>query len=163
MLTIRQATQEDAKLIRELSWKVWPQTYSSLLSAEQIDYMMELMYSEKALLQQMQKDHQFLIASDNNAPVAFASYSEVDVSIYKLHKIYVLTSEQGKGFGKHIIDHIIKEIKRKNALALRLNVNRQNIAKQFYEKLGFQVIAEEDIDIGNGYFMNDYVMEKKLK
>jgi len=42
-------------------------------------------------------------------------------------------------------------------------VNRQNNAKNFYEKLGFVVIKEEDIDIGNGYFMNDYVMEMMLR
>ena len=163
MLLIRNASQKDAKLIRELSWKVWPQTYSSLLSAEQIDYMMDLMYSETALLQQMQKGHQFLIGSINNEPVAFASYGEIENSIYKLHKIYVLTSQQGQGFGKCIIEHIMKDIGHKNANALRLNVNRHNKAKDFYQKLGFEVVGEEDIDIGNGYFMNDYVMEKKLK
>ncbi|MGZ8545109.1 MAG: GNAT family N-acetyltransferase, partial [Flavisolibacter sp.] len=50
----------------------------------------------------------------------------------------------------------------KGATVLRLNVNRNNSARSFYEKLGFEMIGEEDIDIGNGYFMNDYVMEKKI-
>ncbi len=46
--------------------------------------------------------------------------------------------------------------------ALQLNVNRSNKARFFYEKLGFNVVREEDIDIGNNYFMNDFVMEKKV-
>jgi ribosomal protein S18 acetylase RimI-like enzyme len=52
---------------------------------------------------------------------------------------------------------------KKNAKALQLQVNRFNKAKEFYEKLGFTVIKTADFDIGNGYFMNDYVMEKKLR
>jgi ribosomal protein S18 acetylase RimI-like enzyme len=57
---------------------------------------------------------------------------------------------------------LITAIKQKGATSLLLNVNRNNPTKGFYEKLGFTVIKEEDIDIGNGYFMNDYVMEKKV-
>ena len=95
-------------------------------------------------------------------PIGFASYSEIEPSVYKLHKIYVLTIHQGRGTGRFIMEHIIADILPKGATALQLNVNRNNNAKRFYEKLGFQVIAEEDIDIGDGYFMNDYIMEKKI-
>jgi ribosomal protein S18 acetylase RimI-like enzyme len=45
---------------------------------------------------------------------------------------------------------------------LLLNVNRENPALGFYKKKGFEVIKTEDIDIGNGYFMNDYVMRLKV-
>lgn len=60
-----------------------------------------------------------------------------------------------------IIDHVINDISSKDAASLGLNVNRYNKAKGFYERLGFNVIGEENIPIGNGYFMNDYVMEKR--
>jgi ribosomal protein S18 acetylase RimI-like enzyme len=53
-------------------------------------------------------------------------------------------------------------MKTQGATTLQLNVNRNNPAKIFYEKLGFAVLNEEDIDIGNGYFMNDYVMQKMI-
>ena len=82
--------------------------------------------------------------------------------LYKLHKIYALPDQQGKGIGKFIINYISGEIKPIGATALQLNVNRYNKAKGFYEKLGFKVIGEEDIDIGNGYLMNDYIMELGL-
>ena len=64
--------------------------------------------------------------------------------------------------GKFVLNHIQNDILTKGAKTLQLNVNRNNIAKTFYEKLGFKVIRTEDIDIGNGYFMNDYIMEKQL-
>ena len=61
-----------------------------------------------------------------------------------------------------MIEHIISDIIKQGATALQLQVNRNNNAKSFYEKLGFAVIEEADFDIGNGYIMNDFVMEKKL-
>ena len=105
---------------------------------------------------------QFIIVYEDGNPVGFASYSEEGAQRWKLNKIYVLQNQQGKGTGKYVINYIIEEIKKKNANSLFLQVNRYNNAKAFYEKLGFMEIDFINLDIGNGYFMNDYVMEKKL-
>jgi diamine N-acetyltransferase len=163
MLSIRNAGINDIPLIRELCFKVWPQTYSSLLSKEQLEYMLELMYSEKSLAKQMTEDgFPFIIVNDGDEPVGFASFGEIEKNIYKLQKLYVLPNQQGKGTGKFVIDYIIDKIKSAGATALRLQVFRKNKAKAFYEKLGFTVILEFKFDIGHGYVMDDYLMEKKL-
>lgn len=162
MLSIRIASPEDIPLIRELTFKVWPQTYAAIISPQQIDYMLEMMYSETSLQKQMQEGIRFILVYDEAVPAGFAAYQQIQPGIYKLHKIYILTSQQGKGTGKFVLDHIVHEIKQKGATALQLQVNRHNKAKSFYEKMGFTVIQEADFDIGNGYFMNDYVMEKKI-
>lgn len=161
-LSLRRAFEKDIPLIRDLSMKIWPQTYATILAAPQIDYMLQMMYSEDALQQQMKQHHEFIIINDGIAPVGFASFSLLEPGVYKLHKIYVMPQNQGKGTGKFVIGEIIKAMVRKGGTALQLNVNRNNKAKDFYEKMGFTVIKEEDIDIGNGYLMNDYVMEKKI-
>lgn len=162
MFKVRNAGTADIPLIRELTFKVWPQTYASILSKEQIDYMLEIMYSEESLQLQMDEGAAFVIVYDDAEPVGFASFQETEPQLWKLHKIYILTSQQGKGTGKFTLDYIINHIKEKNANTLQLQVNRYNKAKDFYEKLGFFVIKIADFDIGNGYFMNDYIMEKKL-
>jgi len=165
MITFRQGNIKDIPLIRELTFKIWPETYGAILSQEQIDYMLEMMYSPSSLEKQMlEQDHRFVIADENNQPVGFASYSrkDIDNNTYKLHKIYVLPGIQGKGVGKKLIDHIIQSMLPSGAKTIELNVNRHNTAKKFYEKQGFKITRTEDIAIGNGYFMNDYVMEKNL-
>jgi ribosomal protein S18 acetylase RimI-like enzyme len=124
--------------------------------------MLELMYSESSLEKQMDEGCRFEIVYEDETPVGFASVQEIEPTVFKLHKIYILPSQQGKGTGRFMIDHILHEIKQKGASALQLQVNRYNKAKSFYEKLGFTVIDEKDFDIGNGYFMNDYVMQKLL-
>jgi RsiW-degrading membrane proteinase PrsW (M82 family)/ribosomal protein S18 acetylase RimI-like enzyme len=161
-LSLRMAFEKDIPIIRDLSLKVWPQTYATILSPEQINYMLEMMYSEQSLAKQMKAKHEFILVIDGNVPVGFASISLLEQGIYKLHKIYILPSLQGKGAGRFVISELVKAIARKGGKALRLNVNRNNSAKDFYTKLGFIITGEEDIDIGSGYFMNDYVMEKKI-
>jgi GNAT superfamily N-acetyltransferase len=161
LFTIRKATDDDIPLIRDLCFKVWPQTYASILSQEQIDYMLDKMYGAVSLQNQMDAGSQFIIVYEEDEPVGFAAYFEKAPSVFKLDKIYVLLSHQGKGTGRFMIDHIVDMIKQRGATALQLQVNRCNKAKNFYEKLGFVVIDEKDFDIGHGYFMNDYVMEKQ--
>lgn len=161
-LLLRRASAADIPLIRKLSYDIWPQTYADILSKEQMDYMLNMMYSEQALQKDMAGKIEYIIINDENEPVGFAAFGRTEPGIYKLHKIYFLPSTQGKGFGKFTIEEIIKRLKNSGASALQLNVNRNNKATGFYEKLGFVIIREEDNDIGNGYFMNDYVMERRL-
>ena len=162
-MTIRKASSADASLIRDMAYEIWPETYSQILSKDQLEYMLGLFYNEQKLKTEIEQGVEFILIYEDVQPAGFASFSKTEPEVYKLHKIYVLPSQQGKGTGRFIIDEVIKAIKQVGAMALQLNVNRNNNAKLFYEKLGFVVIREEDIDIGNGYFMNDYVMEKKLK
>ena len=163
MLSVQKATSVDIPLIRELTFEIWPKTYSAVISKDQIDYMLEQMYNPATLQKQMEEDGcTFIIVYDDKEPVAFASYNETEPQLWKLNKIYILSSQQGKGTGKFIINYIVDEIKAKQAKALQLQVNRQNKAKYFYERLGFKIIKTADFDIGNGYFMNDYVMELAL-
>ncbi len=160
MPVVKKASVADIPLIRELTFAIWPQTYAALLTQEQINYMLQMMYSEASLQQQMETEGIcFIIIYEDSTPVAFAAYNEVKPQLWKLHKIYVLASQQGKGTGKFIINYIIDEIKPQNAKALQLQVKRDNPAQHFYKKLGFEIIETADFDIGNGYFMKDYIME----
>jgi diamine N-acetyltransferase len=162
MYNIRNASVEDIPLIRELTNKVWPQTYAVILSAAQIEYMLEMMYSGQSLQKQIGGGAEFIIVYEDGVAVGFASYQEIKPAVYKLHKLYVLPSQQGKGTGRYVIGHILQTIKEKGAATLQLQVNKHNKAKDFYEKNGFTVLEEIKLDIGGGYIMDDYVMEKKV-
>ena len=162
MFNIRPASIEEIPLLRSLVFRVWPQTYKSILSDAQIDYMLELMYSEESLRTQISEGSRFIFIEEDKEPVGYASYQRINKNVFKLHKLYVLPSQQGKGSGRAMVDYIISKIKEEGGSQLQLQVNRGNKARQFYEKLGFEIIEERDFDIGNGFVMDDYVMEKKI-
>lgn len=163
MLSILKAGINDIPLIRRLTHIIWPQTYSNIISQQQMDYMLDMMYSPASLQKQIEEEGcTFILVYDDKEAVAFASYNETKPGTWKLNKIYILPSQQGKGTGRFIINFIVTEIKEKGGRYLQLQVNRYNKAALFYEKLGFKIIETADFDIGNGYFMNDYVMELLL-
>jgi len=164
-MTIKPAKLSDIIVINELAHRIWPVAYRDILSPDQMEYMLRLIYSPPSLKKQIQDlHHKFIIVYENKIPVGFASYSlKINSNtVYRLHKIYILQSVQGKGVGKYVLNKIIVDIKSAGAKFLELNVNRNNTALNFYTKNGFKIIAEEDIDIDNGYYMNDYVMRRKL-
>jgi GNAT superfamily N-acetyltransferase len=163
-MTIRNANTSDISIIQDLAEKTWWPTYSPILTNEQIRYMLDLIYSTEALTRVMEDgSQQFILLSDERGEQAFAAYGprKEEKSVSKLHKIYVLPDNQGKGYGKVLINEIIQRILKENNHALDLNVNRYNPAISFYQKLGFQVIREENIAIGP-YWMNDFVMRKEI-
>lgn len=159
MLTIRHAILDDIPLIRELCFQVWPQTYAPMLSQAQIGYMLDMMYSVDSLTRQFGEGADYLLCHDEGVPVGFASVVDHGDGSFKLEKLYVVPGQHGKGAGRFIIDYITGSIAAKGARTLQLQVNKRNPAKRFYEKLGFTVAKEAVFDIGNGFVMDDYVME----
>ncbi len=164
MIYLRKAKEEDLPIIRNLAEQTWPTAYGDIISQEQIVFMLDKMYNQGELLGQLRGGHTFLIASELKEDVGFAGFSVVDSEshVYKLHKLYVLPKMHGKGVGKILMNEVVDQIKAQGAKFLRLNVNRDNKAKDFYEKAGFKIKETVNLDIGNGFYMNDYVMEKEI-
>ena len=165
MIEIKKNTDERFTEIRAIAKEVWPIAYGAILSKEQLDYMLEMMYSVLSLQQQAnEKGNRFILAMENEIPVGFSAY-EFNYNKKpktKIHKIYILPNHQGIGIGKQLMDFITIEAKERHQKALILNVNKKNIAIRFYERIGFTITGEEVIDIGSGYVMDDYVMEKSI-
>jgi len=166
MITINEATIADVKIIQEIVHTTWPISYGEILSKTQLDYMIDLFYSNKSLLEQIQKKEQlFYIAYQESSVVGFMAieHNYKNEAITRIHKIYILPETQGKGIGKLMIDFIENKAKEKNSKALSLNVNRFNKAMHFYQKSGFAIMGEENTEIGFGFLMEDYTMQKKIQ
>lgn len=164
MITLRKAKEEDIEVIRDIAAATWPSAYLDIIGQAQIDYMLDKMYSKGELLKQLMEGHIFLIAEEGENQFGFAGYSIIghEERIYKLHKLYVLPSAHGKGVGKILINEVFNQVKNAGGSALQLNVNKHNKAKDFYLKGGFTIKESVKLDIGEGYFMDDYVMEYKF-
>ncbi len=161
-MEIRKASQEDYKIIYSIAAITWDHAYKSILSEAQLDYMMEMMYSPKSFTEQLSiKGHHFIIASLAGKEMGFASYElNYRHGITKLHKLYVLPEAQGSGMGYALITAVENAARANGNDKVTLNVNRFNKAIYFYQKNGYINTGEEDVQIGSGYVMEDYIMLK---
>ena len=175
-IQITPAGLNDRDFIRSVSERTWPSTYGHIISQEQIDFMLDWMYSDASLEKQMNTGCEFFIASIKKEDgqwdaVGFCSVSldneeeennsteKVEGSkAYKLNKLYVLPSAHGTGAGKALLNKSIEVAKAAGSSSLFLQVNKLNTAYTFYLKYGFIKEAEFKFDIGNGFYMDDYVM-----
>lgn len=166
MITLREATLEDIDLIREIAGKTWFVTYRDMLSPQQMDYMFDMMYSIKSIKRQMTElNHFFFIAILKGDPLGYVSVEQQGDALFHLHKLYIMPEGQGKGIGKILIKKAFdfaKENSKGKECALELNMNRDNKALFFYEKMGMRIIDKGDFHIGNGYYMNDYILRIDL-
>jgi ribosomal protein S18 acetylase RimI-like enzyme len=165
MITIVSATANDYPTIRDIAHQTWPIAYGEILPKVQLDYMLGAFYNDEALNDSVvNKGHRFVLAKEGELIFGFASYEHNynQKPQTKIHKIYILPETQGKGIGKIVIDFIENLAKENHSTTLTLNVNRSNKALHFYQKLGFEIVGEIDIELDHGYLMEDYVMEKPI-
>lgn len=150
--------------IRSIAHSTWPVAYARILSPEQLAYMLERMYSETALQQQMEHGHVFFILEQGGSPIGFASFEHAAApnNGARLHKLYVLPIAQGRGAGNFLLEAVHSAVKENGGKTVDLNVNRSNPAIGFYERCGYAVLREEVLDIGHGFVMDDFVMRKTL-
>ena len=157
------ADEKDIRSIQNLALVTFPATYSSIISAEQIDFMMDMMYSETVLRRELEDGVTFLMLLADETPAGFVSFGKQDnEGLFHLHKIYLLPDFQGLGYGREMFLKAEQEMRAQGAKAFELNVNRHNKALDFYKKMGMSIDRSGDFDIGGGFYMNDYIMRKEL-
>ena len=128
MFTARKASVEDCGLIREMACVAFPDTYKTILSPEQLDYMMEWMYSPENLRRQMAEGHVYYIAYKDGTPCGYLSVQPEADDLYILQKIYILPRFQGVHAGSFLFRKAIEHIKQLHPAPCRmeLHVNRMH-------------------------------------
>ena len=175
---IRTAGPADVPDIAELAGRIWRQYYPGIISRPQIEYMLELFYDPVRLIAEIQEQKiEYRILFENGEPIGFSSFGQEDIptqgsgnnsaedsTAIKLHKLYLLPACHGRGFGSLLLRDFESDCRLRSIGRIRLNVNKNNVkAIRSYERNGYQTADAVMIDIGGGYFMDDYIMEKRLE
>ncbi len=163
MLELVKVEGENLETIAKLAHRIWNIHYPPIVGQAQVDYMLERFYNLDALLKQQAEGHLFYLIEIDTTPIGFISISQKDEVNYFIHKFYIDNTIQGKGYGEQTFEKIkgLLDINKGDTRIL-LTVNRQNYkAINFYFKMGFKIKEVANFDIGNGYQMNDFIMEWK--
>ncbi|MEY8761782.1 GNAT family N-acetyltransferase [Chryseobacterium tongliaoense] len=157
------ATEKDIPMIQELARRSWEKAYAEILSGEQMEYMLSTMYSAEEISDHLQNPnyHYYLIVDEVTGSFdGFIGYEHAyENQTTKLHRIYLVPESKGKGLGKKALVFLAEKVAENGDGRIILNVNKYNDARKFYESQGYKVYDEGVFDIGNNFFMDDYLME----
>lgn len=159
----RAETQRDYLKASELAHEIWRQHYAGILSSAQIEYMLEKFQSAKQIAADCASGYAYFILERIGVPVGYMGVKPNDpAGKLFLSKLYILDEYRGKGYAKEALAQLEKRAKRLRQSAIWLTVNKNNPSYDIYLKLGFKKIREQTADIGSGFVMDDYIMEKEL-
>ncbi len=161
-LLIRPARDEEIEALSALAGRIWRAAYPGIISPAQIEYMLAWMYDPAQLRRDGAAGVTYELLLEDGAPVGFCGYQEVHGEL-KLHKLYLDVARHGLGLGTRMLRHVEDQARRRGLPKVVLGVNRFNAkAIKAYQRNGYTVRHELKTDIGGGYVMDDYILEKAV-
>ena len=154
--------KKDLELIERMAEEIWREHYTPIIGNEQVEYMLDKFQSAQSMQKQIEEGYTYILINSDQEALGYLAYEKRDNALF-LSKIYLLKRVRGKGYGKLAMHHVFESAKDLGCRSIRLTVNRFNLNSiMAYERIGFEKKGEVVQDIGNGFVMDDYVMEKEL-
>ncbi len=151
-------TPEDIKVTAQMAVEVWNDSFVDMIGQAQVDYMLDLYQSEKAMTEQIASGYEYYHFTLGETVIGYFAIREEDDNTLFLSKLYLKNDYQGNGYARQAFEYI-KEIGKKNGNTLIwLTTNKRNFkAITVYNKFGMRIIRSQETDIGNDFIMDDYV------
>ena len=155
--------QAEIAVIAGLAREIWYEYYVPLIGREQVDYMVAKFQTAEAMAAQMRDGYEyFLVRRDGRAIGYCAVQVQPDSRSLFLSKFYLHRDARGSGTGRALMEFIVQLALARGLVSIWLTVNKGNPSVRAYERLGFKISADLRMDIGQGFVMDDYRMEKSL-
>ena len=155
----------DFAVIAALAREIWLAHYTSIISTEQIEYMLDGRFTPANLQRYIDApDRWMYVLRLEHAPVGYCSYALTNQPReMKLEQLYLRPALHGRGLGRYMLEHVYREARERTCDTLILQVNKHNTtAIDVYRRSGFEVREEIVLDIGQGYVMDDFIMQKRI-
>ena len=148
--------------IADLANTIWTEHYTPIIGEDQVTYMLDKFQSVQTMRGQINEGYQYFLINFNDNAVGYLSIEKRENALF-LSKIYLLKLERGKGIGRKAMEFVTSMAQGLQCEKVALTVNRYNKNSiQAYKSSGFEIKGELVQDIGNGFVMDDYLMEKEL-
>lgn len=154
--------KQDVKTVSFLASEIWHEYFVPIIGEKQVEYMLEQFQSEQAINGQIQNGYSYFVLMADEKPIGYTAIRFNPDALF-LSKLYIQKDFRKQGYSKIMLNQIVKEARQNNKNIIRLTCNKNNITSlNIYKKIGFRIVQEEKTDIGNGFYMDDYILEKQL-
>ena len=148
------------EIIEALAEEIWHEHFTAIIGKAQVDYMLAKFQSKKAITEQVKNGFLYFLIKRNDRPVGYIGVQPKESQLF-LSKLYITSAERGRGLGRKAIASVEKLARDLGASKISLTVNKYNLDTiEAYKRFGFQITGSLVQDIGNGFVMDDYRMEK---
>ncbi|MBP1964120.1 GNAT family N-acetyltransferase [Paenibacillus aceris] len=156
-------TAEEIAEVAQLAAEIWREYYVSLITIEQIDYMISKYQSVSAITDQIhQQGYEYYLIHHDGFAVGYMSARQEERKLF-LSKFYISKEHRGRSYASKALAFLEQLCEERNLSHIWLTVNRHNESSiAVYEKKGFRTVREQCADIGNGFVMDDFIMEKEI-
>ena len=155
----------DAQLaaIEALARDIWYEYYVPLIGKAQVDYMVPKFQSVAAMQGQIREGYEYFMMERAGLLLGYMAVQPqpAEQRLF-ISKLYLAREARGSGTGRLAMEFIEELARNRGLRLLWLTVNKRNPAVQTYERLGFRIESPLVMDIGNGFVMDDFRMEKAL-
>ena len=155
-------TEQQREIVESLARKIWTEHYTPIIGREQVEYMLEKFQSRDAIAQQIRTGVIYFLIRSGEEYIGYIAVQPKDDELF-LSKIYVASSRRGRGHGKKAMEFVESLAKERKLGKIVLTVNKNNSSSiRAYRKMGFTIAGALIQDIGSGFVMDDYKMEKAV-
>ena len=160
---VKVASEADAVIVAALAREIWTEHYTGLIGPEQVEYMLTTIQSPQAIARQLREGYDYrILESGGERAGYFAVRSEPETRALFLSKLYVRKAMRGRAIARRAIEWMSAHAQTLGLDRIRLTVNKHNFALQAYQRMGFEIVEDIMTDIGAGFVMDDYRLEKRL-
>lgn len=161
-IEIKRASKDEISKLAEVANQIWHEYLIPIIGEEQVEYMVDKFQSVQGITEQIQKGYQYYFALYNNEVAGYFGIQPQNEKLF-LSKLYLKKEFRGKGIASNMFSYIVDTAKSSDKKSIYLTVNRYNDNTiSVYKHMGFEIVKEQKADIGNGFYMDDYIMEYQL-
>lgn len=155
------ANRKELEEMSSMATEIVQEHFDPIIGKAQNDYMIGKFQTVDAIREQLEQGYEYFFVNDGEKRIGFLAFYPREEAMY-LSKFYLYKKERGHGYSREMLDFVIRNARRRGLVSIELNVNKNNSAIYAYEKLGFAAIRAEKIDIGSGFYMDDYVYSLEI-
>ncbi len=163
MILLRQIfSSQDIQDTARLAQMIWREHFTPIIGEKQVDYMLDKFQSAPAIAEQIRQGYLYFALMPDNRQIGYTAFRIDDDALF-LSKLYIQKEFRGRGYARIVLDKAEETAKKNTKPVVRLTCNKNNAnSLAAYKKLGFLIVREEKTDIGSGFFMDDYILEKQI-